>query len=139
MTTDHGNPIRQAIHKINLKGPWVVQKLTKSGEQMSPDKRLRIESNWASQFEGARLRLTRSFNRPTGLGRSSQEVFLKIESKNIEGAVELNDQPLGQLSTDVSSSKFLCLDHLKSSNRVSIEIESVIQKAELAVSLEISG
>ena len=139
MTADHRSPTRDAIHEIKLKGPWIVQELTNSGEQVSPERRLRIESNWASQFKGARLRLIRSFNLPTGIDRGSQNVFLKIESKNITGAIELNDHPLGQLITDVRSSKFRCLDQLKSFNRISIDIEPVFQTAELAVSLEISG
>ena len=133
---------RSTVHKINLKGPWIVEQfLGQEGSNVSSvdSCRVNIESAWASQFEGSNIKLTRSFNRPTGIEEATQDIFVILQTKNVSAKVHLNGAEIGSVTPDHPMLRIACLERLQPSNRLAVFIESVDQTATLAAWIEITG
>lgn len=133
---------RSTVHKINLKGPWIVEQFPgqdDSSVSSADSRRVNIESAWASQFEGSNIKLTRSFNRPTGIEEATQDIFVILQTKNVSAKVRLNGADIGTVTPDHPLVKIACLYRLQPSNRLALIIESVDQSATLAAWIEITG
>jgi hypothetical protein len=133
------------VHQINLKGPWRIEVFDKADEGFASclsEHKVKIDSNWAATFSGARVKLHRSFNRPTGLIKS-QQVCLVVIAKHIDAQIELNKQSIGRIQSDrgdvdADILKVPCLAKLEPANEISLCLAEVNQSASLTVHLEIT-
>lgn len=111
------------MHRIRLRGPWDVLWLKTSGsEEPTPmSGALRMPVSWNAAFgrRAGRVRLTRHFNRPTGID-DGERVWLEI-AIGVPAHVAMNGLPLGEVVA--GTVRFDVTDRLEEYGRVEIEFD----------------
>lgn len=123
------------MHTIRLRGPWEFLPLshtrllsggetTRALEELPDGGRMQMPADWSAvlgNFRG-RVRFTRFFNQPTGLG-AKDTVWLVVEPPDAWGDVRLNDCALGSVAAGGPPARYDVTHGLLDRNELIIEVE----------------
>ncbi|MEX2171447.1 MAG: hypothetical protein WD851_19165 [Pirellulales bacterium] len=115
------------MHAIRLRGPWEYEPLeVLGGGPLPPAGKVKMPCHWAATlgatFRGSVL-FRRIFHTPTGLDLDEQ-VWLVFDAIRGRGDVHLNDQPLGQFSTEDCPARYNITSLLTDdANTLTVQIE----------------
>ena len=123
------------MHVIRLRGPWEIEPLARyvnvggawreETDGLPKGGRTQVPGDWAdllgADFLG-RARYTRHFNCPTNLD-SHERVWLALEGVDHEGAIVLNDRPLGRTRGTASVHRVDVTALLAPHNLLMIEVD----------------
>lgn len=117
----------KSVHRINLRGPWKLEQGT--GTAATADK-IRLPAEWGEIFGdyAGRVRLTRTFHRPTNL-EPSEIVELVFEHWPGAWLIGLNQQPLAEFrdASAESPRRIAVTQLLQPTNTLSAEADLAAQ------------
>jgi len=117
------------MHKIHLKGPWLYEWVETSVETEASDVieqsgTVKMPGAWQQQFGEltGKVQLRRRFHWLAKL-EVGQIVELVFNGVNGTGAVSVNEQPLGELSSSDQPTRFEITQLLQDANWLVVELE----------------
>lgn len=114
-------------HRIRLRGPWEFQwqSQERPGSANVPNGTIHLPATWNDAFgitTGA-LRLTRSFNRPTGID-DGERVWLELDPSR-PSSVVFNGRSLGRVESGIA--RFDITERLAMHSRIELDIDGTVQ------------
>ncbi|MEX0611934.1 MAG: hypothetical protein WD738_12980 [Pirellulales bacterium] len=124
------------MHIIRLRGPWQLEPIERyvprnggrydcSTEGLPPSARATMPADWSESFGRdflGRVRYRRTFQKPTGL-ETGERVWLVVEPPRSQGAVTLNDRPLGEVRSGDPPARFEITAQLDDHNRLEVVVD----------------
>lgn len=109
-------------HRIQLRGPWDVQRLDLS----EPPMKVTMPAAWDVIFGNwsGLARFRRKFNWPTNL-EAHERVWIVFDGIGGEGLVRINNQELGSITAESAIAEFEITSQLSLHNELLVELAAV--------------